>query len=166
MLKLSPEKIKALADRLRERGAPASVARPGLGGDADGAMLLREYGPLCEVMFMAMAADGNVAQDERDVLRGALRELDDRIRTQHFGAMLKRAEEQLAAEGQAARLAALAQEFSEDPVRGEVGYVLASAIVYADNEVSMDENAFLNDLAEALGIDDARSEDLQRLLLG
>jgi len=29
----------------------------------------------------------------------------------------------------------------------------------------MAENDFLNDLADALGIDDARSEELQRLLL-
>jgi uncharacterized tellurite resistance protein B-like protein len=128
-------------------------------------MLLTEYGPLCEVMYLAMSADGDVAQSETEVLRGALRELDDRIRTHHFGAMLRLAEERAAAEGRGARLAAVARDLEEDPVRGEVAYVLASAIAYADKEMSMDENAFLNDLADALGIDDARSEHLQRLLL-
>lgn len=164
MLRLSPEKIRALAGRLRERGAPPSVARPTM-ADPETEMLLHEYGPLCEVMFLAMSADGRVEQAERDVIRGALRELDDRIRTPHFGAMLRRAEQRLEVEGQSTRLRAVAKELADDPVRGEVSYVLASAIVYADDDVTMEENSFLNDLAEALGIDDSRTEELQRLLL-
>ena len=164
MLRLSAEKLRARSERLRERGAPPSVARPS-SGDPEATMLLTEYGPLCEVMYLAMSADGDVAQAETEVLRGALRERDDRIRTHHFGTMLRLSEERSAAEGRSARLAAVARDLAEDPVRGEVAYVLASAIVYADKEMSMDENAFLNDLAEALGIDDARSEYLQRLLL-
>ena len=128
-------------------------------------MLLLEYGPLCEVMFLAMSVDGAIEQAERDVLRGALRELDDRVRTTHFGAMLRKAEESLVAEGHAARLRAVAKQLNEDPVRAEVGYILASAIAYADKDMSMAENDFLNDLADALGIDEARSEELQRLLL-
>jgi uncharacterized membrane protein YebE (DUF533 family) len=60
----------------------------------------------------------------------------------------------------------VAAELQDDPVRGEVSYVLASAIAYADSDVSMAESVFLNDLADALGIDEARSEELQRLLLG
>jgi uncharacterized membrane protein YebE (DUF533 family) len=165
MLRLSPEKIRALSERLRDRGAPDSIVRTPGDGDPETEMLLFEYGPLCEVMFLAMSADGAIDQAERDVLRGALRELDDRIRTTHFGAMLKKAEESLAAHGSEARLKAVSKELNADPVRAEVGYVLASAIAYADNDMSMAENSFLNDLADALGIDDARSEQLQRLLL-
>jgi uncharacterized membrane protein YebE (DUF533 family) len=165
MLRLSPEKIKVLSERLRERGAPASVAHPGLGDDPVTEMLLREYGPLCEVMFLAMSADGVLEEAERDVIRGALRELDTRIHTPHVVEMLNRAEQRLQQEGLVDRLAALGREFEEDPVRGEVSYVLASAIIYADDDISLEENSFLNDLAEALGIDDARTEDLQRLLL-
>jgi uncharacterized membrane protein YebE (DUF533 family) len=165
MLRLSPDKIRALSDRLRDRGAPNSVVRTPGGGDPETEMLLLEYGPFCEVMFLAMSADGAITQAERDVLRGALRELDDRIHTTHFGAMLRKAEENFAAEGHATRLRAVAKQLNEDSVRAEVGYILASAIAYADKDMSMEENAFLNDLADALGIDDARSEQLQRLLL-
>jgi uncharacterized membrane protein YebE (DUF533 family) len=165
MLRLGPDKIRALSERLKDRGAPNSVVRAPGGGDPETEMLLFEYGPLCEVMFLAMSADSAIDQAERDVMRGALRELDDRIRTTHFGAMLRKAEESLAAQGHAARLRAVAKQLNEDPVRAEVGYVLASAITYADKDISMAENAFLNDLADALGIDDARSEELQRLLL-
>src|SRR5262249_35279930 len=145
MLRLTPEKIRALAERLRDRGAPDSMVRTPGGGDPETEMLLFEYGPLSEGMFLAMSADGTVEHAERDVLRGALRELDDRIRTTHFGAMLRRAEERLAAEGPEGRLRAVAKELVPDPVRAEVGYVLASAIVYADADISMTENTFLND---------------------
>lgn len=165
MLRLSTEKLKALSARLQERGAPASMARPFEGGDPVSEMLITEYGPMCEVMFLAMKSDGVLDQAERDVIRGALRELDDRIRTQHFDTMLERAAARLAAEGVDARLRAIARDLGEDPIRGEVSYVLAAAIAYADNDMSMAENLFLNDLADALGIDDARSEELQRLLL-
>jgi len=165
MLRLGPDKIRALSERLRDRGSPNSVAFSPGGEDPETAMLLLEYGPLCEVMFLAMSADGAISQAERDVLRGALRELDDRIRTTHFGAMLRKSEESLVAEGNAARLRAVAKQLNEDPVRAEVGYILASAVAYADKDMSMAENDFLNDLADALAIDDARSEELQRLLL-
>jgi uncharacterized membrane protein YebE (DUF533 family) len=165
MLRLGPDKIRVLSERLRERGAPNSIVREPGGGDPETEKVLLEYGPLCEVMFLAMSADGTIDQAERDVLRGALRELDGRIRSTHFGTMLSNAEENLAHEGHATRLRAVAKQLNEDPVRAEVGYVLASAIAYADQDVSMAENAFLNDLADALGIDDARSEQLQRLLL-
>src|SRR5512143_2449749 len=137
MLKLSPEKLKALSERLRDRGAPASVARPFSGTeDPEADMLLTEYGPMCEIMFLAMSADGQLEQAERDVIRGALRELDDRIRTQHFDAMLDRAAQRLADEGASARLAATARDLEQDPVRGEVSYVLAAAIAYADDDMS------------------------------
>lgn len=165
MLKLSPEKLQALSARLRDRGAPASVARPITSDDPVSEMIVHEYGPMCEVMFLAMSADGTIDQAERDVIRGALRELDDRIHTPHFDTMLERAAARMAAEGRTERLAAVAKDLADDPVRGEVSYVLAAAIAYADNDMSMDENVFLNDLADALGIDEARSEQLQRLLL-
>lgn len=165
MLRLSSDKLKALSARLRDRGAPASIARPHQGGDPISEMLVTEYGPMCEVMFLAMSSDGVMDQAERDVIRGALRELDDRIHTQHFDTMLERAAERLAAEGVAARLSAIARDLAEDPIRGEVSYVLAAAIAYADDDMTMAENVFLNDLADALGIDEARSEQLQRLLL-
>lgn len=164
MLRLSTEKLKALSERLRDRGAPPSVARAP-SSDPLTEMLVYEYGPLCEVMFLAMSADGAVDQAEKDIIRGALRELDDRIRTEHFLSMLERAEQRLVAEGMTARLSAIAREMDADPVRGDVAYVLASAIAYADSDVSSEESWFLNDLADALGIDEERSEQLQRLLL-
>lgn len=85
MIRLRPETLVAMRDRLRDRGAPPTLARPPVDpADAEGAFLVSEYGPLCEVMFLMMTADGEVEPAERDVVRGALRELDDRIRSAHF----------------------------------------------------------------------------------
>jgi tellurite resistance protein len=43
--------------------------------------------------------------------------------------------------------------------------VLACAVAFADEEVTSDENSLLNDFADALGIDEARSEELMRMLV-
>lgn len=155
-----------MRDRLRDRGAPASVVpSPAMMADPEGTFLLGEYGPLAEVMYLMMAADGSVAQAERDVIRGALRELDDRIRSAHFLAMLEAAEKRAADEGASSRLLAVARELREDPIRGEIAFVLASAVAFADDTITSDENILLNDLADALGIDEARSEELMRQLI-
>lgn len=166
MIRLRPETVVAMRDRLRDRGAPATQARPEIDpSDPLGTFLVAEYGPLCEVMFLMMSADGEVDQAERDVMRGALRELDDRIRTAHFGAMLKKAEDALARDGTTDRLMAVAKELREDPVRGEIAFVLAAAVAFADDRITMDENSLLNDLADALGISEAESERLMQSLV-
>jgi uncharacterized membrane protein YebE (DUF533 family) len=155
-----------MRDRLRDRGAPASVARPGGSLDEiETQTILEGYGPLCEAMFLMMRADGNIGTEERDVLRGALRELDDRIRTAHVDRMIAQAEQDLAASSVDARVRSLAAAFTEDPIRGEVAFVLAAAVAFADDRIAPEENSFLNDFAEALGIDDARSEELMRSLI-
>jgi tellurite resistance protein len=166
VIKLHTETLHAMRDRLRDRGAPASVARPGASlEDIESQALLEDYGPLCEAMFLMMMADGDVGPEERDVLRGALRELDDRIRTAHIEQMISLAEQELAASSSDARLRVVATRLGEDPVWAEVGFVLAAAIAFADDRIVPDENTLLNDLAEALGIDDARSEALMRSLI-
>ena len=167
MIRLLPETVASLRDRLRDRGAPASVGRPSplMMSDPEAAFLLEEYGPLAEVMYLVMAADGDVSQIERDVIRGALRELDDRIRSAHFVAMLERAEKNASDEGATARLHAVARAMHDDPVRGEVAYVLACAVAFADDTITSGENILLDDFAEALGIDEAQSEALMRQLI-
>jgi tellurite resistance protein len=167
MIRILPDTLMELRNRLRDRGAPASVARPSAQvlQDPQSAFLLEEYGPLAEVMYLVCAADGHVAQAERDVIRGALRELDDRLRSAHFLAMIERAEKLAGEEGVSSRLAAVARAMRDDPVRGEVAFVLACAVAFADDAVTSDENSLLNDFADALGIDEAKSEELMRMLV-
>ncbi|MEB2311160.1 MAG: TerB family tellurite resistance protein [Sorangiineae bacterium] len=165
VLRLSEDVAKELSARLRERGAPGSVALTATHEDTEAALIVEEYGPLCEVMVLIMVADGEIHDAEREVLRGALRQLEPRVRTSHLVEMLARAESARAREGVEARLRAVAAALEDDPVRGEVAYVLGAAVAWADDDVSLGENALLEELAEALGIGEARSEELLRLLL-
>jgi tellurite resistance protein len=51
-------------------------------------------------------------------------------------------------------------QLKDDPARAEVAFVLAAAIAFADNAIADAENDTLNELAEGLGIDDARATEL------
>ena len=133
--------------------------------EAEHAYYAAQYGPLCEAMFLMMRADGDVDQAERDVIRGALRELDDRVRTAHIDRMIEDAEAAYDRDGAASRVRTVATAMADDPVQGEVAFVLAAAVAFADSRIAPEENTLLNDMAEALGIDDARSEELMRLLV-
>ena len=78
MIWLSNSTLARLRDQLRTKGQrPSVVAPPGaMSPDAVEMMqILAEYGPLCEAMYLMMSADGSVGNEEREVLKGALRNL-------------------------------------------------------------------------------------------
>ena len=52
------------------------------------------------------------------------------------------------------------EQLHEDKTRGEVAFVLAAAIAFADNAIADEENETLNALAEGLGIDEGRANEL------
>jgi tellurite resistance protein len=129
--------------------------------DAELLQIASEYGPLCEAMYLMMSADGTVTSEERDVLRGALRNLsDDQIRSAHIESMLDTAGKNVAGEGRAARLDAVIADLREDPARAEVAFVLAAAVAFADNAIADEENETLNAMAEGLGIAESRANEL------
>jgi tellurite resistance protein len=66
----------------------------------------------------------------------------------------------VALSGREKRLAEVAAQLQDDPQRGEVAFVLAAAVAFADGAIADEENETLSDLAEKLGIDDARVEAL------
>jgi tellurite resistance protein len=120
-----------------------------------------EYGPLCEAMYLMMSADKSISVAERDVLRGALRELSDgSVRSSHIDAMLEQAEKDVGSDGRARRLEVVSAALRGDVSRSEVAFVLAAAIALADGAVADEENEVLNDLAERLGIDEAKADSL------
>ncbi len=130
-------------------------------GDAYLNVLERDIGPLCEAMFLMMNADGDVATAEREVLRGAVRNLShDSVRTAQIDKLLERAKERVERDGMQARLQAVASELKEDPARAEVAFVLAAAIAFADNLIADAENETLTTLAELLEISDERANAL------
>jgi tellurite resistance protein len=163
MIWLSNSTLARLRDQLRTRGQRPSVVPP---PDATPEVIemmtvMAEYGPLCEAMYLMMSADGSVTSDERDVLRGALRNLSgDALRSAHIESMLDSASKSVESGGRDARLRDVVEQLHEDPARAEVAFVLAAAIAFADNAIADQENETLNSLAEGLGIDDSRANQL------
>jgi tellurite resistance protein len=163
MIWLSNSTIARLRDQLRTRGQrPTLAPEPGVSPEVrEMLQVTAEYGPLCEAMFLMMSADGKIADDEREVLKGALRNLSgDEIRSVHIDAMLDAAQKSVADEGRDKRMEEVASSLREDPARAEVAFVLAAAIAFADNAIADEENETLNDLAEGLGIDEGRANQL------
>ena len=160
MFWLSTSTVARLRDQLRAAGQKASVT-VGEGGVENLQLLKAEFGPICEAMYLMMSADGDVSTEEREVLTGALSNLsgsalDGDIVDELIGQAKKRADDQ----GAKARLAAVIAELATDPARAEVAFVLAAAIAFADNAVADEENETLDAIAEGLGIDEARADQL------
>jgi len=164
MIWLSNSTIGRLRDQLQARGQRPSIVTPDANMTPDAVELmniLAEYGPLCEAMYLMMSADGKIGNDEREVLKGALRNLSgDSIRTAHMEAMLDAAGKHAAEQGREARMQEVVNALHEDRARAEVAFVLAAAIAFADNAIADEENETLNTFAEGLGIDEARANQL------
>jgi tellurite resistance protein len=164
MIWLSNSTLQRLRDQLRERGQrPSIVASPaGVSPDAvEGLAFVAEYGALTEAMYLMMSADGQVTNDEREVLRGALRALStEAIRSAHIESLVDSSAKRVAEFGREARMEAVVSQLRDDPARAEVAFVLAAAIAFADNAIADQENDTLNELAEGLGIDESRATAL------
>src|SRR6187431_1092453 len=97
---------------------------------------LNRVDPLAETMFLMMSADGTIAEQERDAVRGAIRGLTDNIlRTGTINVMLENYEVRLKEQGKDARLQEIASEIAEDPHEAEGAFALAAAVALADDEV-------------------------------
>jgi hypothetical protein len=163
VIRLTTSTLVKLRDRLRESGArpslPMSVA-PASPDELLAALLTASFGPLCEAMYIVMAADGIIAGAERDVVRGALRELDARIRSVHVDAMLAEAARALTEEGRARRLEELGFALADDPARADAAFQLAAAVAAADDVLAPEEKVVLKELGTALGIPAPRARQL------
>ena len=164
MIWLTNSTVARLRDQLQARGQRPSLVAPEANLDAAAVEMLNivaEYGPLCEAMYLMMSADGSVGTEEREVLKGALRNLSgDAIRGVQIDSMLEDAVKRVEAEGRDARMKEVVASLHGDKARGEVAFVLAAAIAFADNAIADEENDTLNALAEGLGIDEARANEL------
>lgn len=117
--------------------------------------------PLAETMFLMMAADGTLAETERDAVRGAIRGLTDNLlRSGTINVMLEGYAARLSESGRDARLHEIAEEIAQNPAEAEGAFALAAAIALADDEVSDEENAFINQLAEWFGLSDERTAQI------
>src|SRR3954465_1408743 len=168
-MKLQTATIERLRDALLQSGRRPSVVmssayetltREGLLSPEE-AHALNRVDPLGEAMFLMMSADGKVAEQERDAWRSAIRGLtDDLLRSGTINVMLENYAKRLAESSRDARLQEIAEEIAEDPHETEGAFALAAAIALADDEVSDEENAFINQLAEWFGINPERAAEI------
>jgi uncharacterized tellurite resistance protein B-like protein len=122
---------------------------------------LNRVDPLAEAMFLMMSADGEVAEVERDAVRGAIRGLtDDVLRTGTINVMLENYAKRLSEQGRDARLQQIASDIAEETSEAEGAFALSAAIALADDRVTDEENDFINQLAEWFGISPGRTSEI------
>lgn len=164
MIRLQPKTLERIRNHFREAGQPASVhfmspkvVDDPFAGDDDAR---RRFDALFETMYLMVAADGSVGDEEFEVVRGAVRGLtDNAIRTAYIDKLMAECKERYK-EGRDARLASVAPILKEDDALVEAAFSLAAAVAFADSDIKDEENELINDLAEALGIDGDKADEL------
>lgn len=169
MINLRSSTMLRLRDRLRETGARPSIvvsstddvlAKAGLLPPEEQAAV-RSIDPVVEMMYLMMAADGDIGDAEKTVIKGAVRELSENyVRSSTLAVMLDGYGEKLARDGQKARLEDVVERLGDDVPGTESAFVLAAAVAYADENVQDEENDLLNAFAELAGIAEERANEL------
>jgi tellurite resistance protein len=168
-LKIETTTITRLRDALLVSGRRPSVVlspayetltRAGILSPEETTALSR-VDPLAETMFLMMSADGKISDQERDVVRGAIRGLSDNlIRTGTINVMIENYEARLKEQSRDQRLHEIAEEIASEPSEAEGAFALAAAVALADDDVADEENELINQLADWFGISDDRAASI------
>ncbi len=167
-MKIDTKAINGLRERLLEAGGAPSIVLSGpeavrqqghpLEGDEDAKAL---FDATFEAMFIMLCADGVAGDEEKEVLRGAMRELTAGVvRSAQIEQLAVGAAERIQKEGMEARLKAAAEALKGETLAAEAAFVLAAVMAFADEEVADEENEVLNDFADLLGLEDERANAL------
>jgi hypothetical protein len=164
--------MERLREKLLSRGLP-SYRPPPLACDApkpELTELVHRVRPFAEAMYLVIAADSEIAERERDVLRGALRILTDgALSSTVMESLLREFESARARDGSDLRLDAVASALYADPADAELALGLAIAAGEVDHGLDAREQVLVFALAERLGISrsrvDAMLEDEPRSVL-
>jgi tellurite resistance protein len=167
-VKIDTAAIQALRERLLESGGAPSIVLTGpdaarqkghpLQGDAE-AMAL--FDATFEAMFIMLCADGETGDEEKEVLRGAMRELTAGVvRSEQIEKMAVETAERLQKDGIDTRLKAISEVLKKNTVGAEAAFVLAAVMAFADEDVADEENDMLNDFADHLGLSGERANEL------
>lgn len=115
---------------------------------------------LIEMMFLAVHADGEFAEEERNEFADQVRTLSKgRIDGPKFSALMAKLEKSLAADGREERIAYLKTVFRADYARREA-FSLAVRMTAADGVIRTSERELILELAEGLEIDNDVAADL------
>lgn len=168
-MKIETATIRRLRDTLLQSGrapsmvlssAYATLTRAGLLSPEEMAAV-RKVEPVAEVMHLMMSVDGELDPAEKDAIRGAVRGLTrELLHSGTIDVMLESFGHKLSQQGREARLREVARAIADDPETTEAAFTLAAAVALADDRVVDAENELLRQLAEWLGLDDARAERL------
>ena len=130
MIHLRPATVTRLKDRLQKTGARPSLvvsstddvlAKAGMLPPEEQAAV-RTIDPVVETMFLMMAADGEVGEDEYTVIRGAVRELTENfVRTTTLNVLLEGYKKLLDEQGQKERVEDIARRLGDDAAGAESG---------------------------------------------
>lgn len=169
MIKIRRATISRLRDKLKETGSRPSLVVASNGGllaragalPPEEAAAVQSIDPVVEMMFLMMASDGDLGDEERVVIRGAVRELTQGfVRSSTLEVLLENFEKGLNEQGQDARLADIASRLRDDVPGAESAFVLAAAVAFADEDIKDSENELLNKFAEEADISEERANQL------
>ncbi len=163
MFRLPTSKLQELRDRLQSRGARPSVLLATAADRtlAEAVAVVEEYGPMCDILYLMMAADRRVLNVEREVMKGALGILSNgAARSAHIEAMLDASARRVAELGETACRERAVRALGSDPVRAEATVVLAAAVALADGRITPEEQRLLERLANAFQMDERHATAL------
>lgn len=167
ILGLDPKTLVRLRDHLFDTGGRKSIFLAGaeayehqhpLEGDDEA---IAYFEAVVEAMYLMVAADGKIEDSERQVVKGAVRELTaNQMRGAQIDELVAALDKRLAEEGQPKRLDAICEVLKGRVEASEAAFVLSAAVAFADNEIADAENEIMNDLADKLNISSERAEAL------
>jgi tellurite resistance protein len=145
---------------LVESSAYETLARMDLLNPQERAAVTR-VDPLAEVMFLMMSADGRITEEERDVMRGAVRGLtNDVLHAGTINVMIETYAKRLAAEGRDNRLWCISEELADTPAEAEAAFTLAAAVALADRSLADEEEALIHQLTQWFRLTPERAQQL------
>jgi hypothetical protein len=163
---MTNKRIDRLRDKLLERGM-ASQRPPPMNPPTneepkpEAVAMTQRVRPFAEAMYLVLAADGDMGDRERDVLRGALRSLTDgMLSSQAMETMLCEFERARALQGVDSRLDTVAAALYEDPSDAELALGLMAAAGEADGRMDAAEQAIIMALGERLGVSKPHLQEL------
>ncbi|MET0384645.1 MAG: hypothetical protein ABW321_01740 [Polyangiales bacterium] len=159
---MTNKRIERLRNRLLESGRPTQFPRavqaeatPELSALAD------RVRPFAEVMYLVLAADTEITERERDLLRGTLRTLTEgALSSTTMDGMLKAFERDRARDGVELRLDYLASSLYPDRSDARLAIGLATAAADADRGIGPEERELIQSLGERLGISRRELQEL------
>jgi len=159
---MASKRIERLRDKLLARGRPTMYPSLSPSPSPELEALAERVRPFAEVMYLVLATDSKITENERNVLRGALRSLtEDALSTSALDTMLADFEQLRERQGLEVRLDYLASQLYSDRADAKLALGLATAAADSDAGIGPEERAVIEALAERLRISD---EELQALL--